>query len=251
MRDAFGLPQSVLVLGATSDIAGAVTGQLAARRAKRVVLGGRDEEGLRRAAAALAGSGASTSQVLFDARQPMSVARAVEEAFDEGDIDLALVAFGVLGDQAKDEHDPAATAEVVTVNFTAAAAAGVALGEAMRRQGHGDIVLLSSVAGERIRRSNFVYGSSKAGVDGFYLGLGDSLQGSGVRVMVVRPGFVRTKMTAGMKEAPLSVDAEAVANAVVRGLEKGSRVVWVPPAMRVVMSGLRHVPHALFRRLPI
>jgi decaprenylphospho-beta-D-erythro-pentofuranosid-2-ulose 2-reductase len=112
-------------------------------------------------------------------------------------------------------------------------------------------VLLSSVAGERARRSNFIYGSSKAGVDAFYQGLGDSLVGSGARVMIVRPGFVHTKMTEGMDSAPLSTTPEAVADAIVHGLARGREVVWVPSTLRFVMSGLRHLPRAVFRRLPI
>ena len=121
----------------------------------------------------------------------------------------------------------------------------------MRAQGHGTIVALSSVAGERARRSNFVYGSSKAGMDAFFQGLGDSLVGSGVKVMIVRPGFVHTKMTTGMDPAPLSTTADAVAAAIVRGLARGSETVWVPSTLRYVMSVLRHVPRPIFRKLPI
>ena len=112
-------------------------------------------------------------------------------------------------------------------------------------------VLLSSVAGERVRRSNFVYGSAKAGIDGYFQGLGDALHGTGVHVMIVRPGFVHTKMTAGRPRVPLSVGPDAVASAIVRGLERGSEVVWVPPAFRYVMTVLRHVPRWAFRRLPL
>ena len=113
------------------------------------------------------------------------------------------------------------------------------------------IVALSSVAGERVRRSNFVYGSTKAGMDGFYLGLGEALRGTGARVLVVRPGFVRTKMTEGRSPAPLSVDADDVARAIADGVASGAELIWVPGALRGVMSGLRHVPRALFRRLPL
>jgi decaprenylphospho-beta-D-erythro-pentofuranosid-2-ulose 2-reductase len=112
-------------------------------------------------------------------------------------------------------------------------------------------VYLSSVAGERVRKSNFVYGSAKAGLDGFAQGLGDSLQGSGVQVMVVRPGFVRTKMTAGLEEAPLSTDADAVAEAIASGLRRNAHTVWSPAPLRFVMSALRHVPRAIFKRLEI
>ena len=127
---------------------------------------------------------------------------------------------------------------------------GTVLANRMREQGHGVIVALSSVAGERARRSNYVYGSTKAGVDAFYSGLADSLVGTGVQVLVVRPGFVRSKMTEGLPEAPLSTTPEAVAEAIVSGVRKGRHTVWVPGAMRFVMSGLRHTPRAIFRRLP-
>jgi decaprenylphospho-beta-D-erythro-pentofuranosid-2-ulose 2-reductase len=107
------------------------------------------------------------------------------------------------------------------------------------------------VAGERVRRSNFVYGSTKAGFDGFFLGLGEALRPSGVRVLVVRPGFVRSKMTEGLDAAPLAVSPEQVAEAVVEGVGNRRELIWVPGTMRVVMSGLRHVPRPVFRRLPI
>ena len=119
----------------------------------------------------------------------------------------------------------------------------------LRAQGHGTLVVLSSVAAERARRANFVYGSSKAGLDAFCQGLGDSLVGTGVRVVVVRPGFVHTKMTAGHKPAPLSTTPDAVADVVVRGLEKGAETIWAPPPLRFVMSGMRHLPRPLWRRI--
>jgi len=168
-----------------------------------------------------------------------------------GDFDVVIVAFGVLGDQTKAENDAAAALDIVQTNYTGAVSIGVPLAQRMREQGHGTLVLLSSVAGERARRSNFIYGSSKAGVDAFYQGLGDSLVGSGARVMIVRPGFVHTKMTEGMDSAPLSTTPEAVADAIVHGLARGREVVWVPSTLRFVMSGLRHLPRAVFRRLPI
>jgi decaprenylphospho-beta-D-erythro-pentofuranosid-2-ulose 2-reductase len=157
----------------------------------------------------------------------------------------------VLGDQARAENDPAAAVEIVQTNFTGVVSVTVPLVTCLRAQGHGTLVLLSSVAGERVRRSNFVYGSSKAGIDGYYQGVAASLASSGVHVMIVRPGFVHTKMTDGLKAAPLSVTPDAVADAVIGGIARGRDVVWVPPAMRYVMVVLRHLPVAVFRRLPI
>ena len=161
------------------------------------------------------------------------------------------MAFGLLGDEERAWQDHDAAVELARVNYVGAVSVGVCLADVMRRQGHGVIVALSSVAGERVRRSNFVYGSTKAGMDGFYLGLGEALRGSGASVLVVRPGFVHTQMTQGRSPAPLSVTAEQVADAVVKGVARRDDLVWVPTALRGVMSGLRHVPRPLFRRLPL
>jgi decaprenylphospho-beta-D-erythro-pentofuranosid-2-ulose 2-reductase len=168
-----------------------------------------------------------------------------------GDVDVALVAFGQLGEAEQLRTDPAAVAQLARVNYVAPTVVGTELANRMRAQGHGVIVALSSVAGERPRASNFVYGSTKAGLDAFYSGLADSLVGSGVSVLVVRPGFVRSKMTAGLPDAPLATTPEAVAEAIVSGIRRGRHTVWVPGAMRLVMSVLRHVPRPVFRRLPV
>jgi decaprenylphospho-beta-D-erythro-pentofuranosid-2-ulose 2-reductase len=251
VRDALGEMQSVLVLGGTSDIALATVRKIVARRGARVVLAARKPETCDSAAAVLRDAGASeVHSVAFDATDFASHEGFVRATFDRfGDFDLVLVAFGVLGDQARAEHDPGAALEIVQTNFTGTVSVTVPVVTRLRAQGHGDLVLLSSVAGERVRRSNFVYGSSKAGIDGYYQGLAASLATSGVRVMIVRAGFVHTKMTDGLKAAPLSVTADAVADAVVRGLARGREIVWVPPAMRYVMVVLRHLPVAVFRRL--
>jgi decaprenylphospho-beta-D-erythro-pentofuranosid-2-ulose 2-reductase len=102
-----------------------------------------------------------------------------------------------------------------------------------------------------VRRSNFVYGSTKAGLDGFYLGLSEALRPLGVRVLVIRPGQVRTRMSAHVKEAPLTIDKEYVADLAVASAAKGKELVWAPTAFRYVMMVLRHIPRSVFRRLPI
>jgi decaprenylphospho-beta-D-erythro-pentofuranosid-2-ulose 2-reductase len=121
----------------------------------------------------------------------------------------------------------------------------------LQTQGHGSLVVLSSVAGERARRSDFIYGSSKAGLDTFAQGLGDALYGTGVHVMVVRPGYVRTAASTERPDVPFTTTPEAVARAVELGLRRRSETVWVPGRLRVVMSALRHVPRPLFRLLPM
>jgi len=249
--DALGSVGTLLLVGGTSDIAVATARRYLRERPLRVVLAARDTP--RRAAVAdeLRAAGATVEVVDFDADDPASPRRMVEQATAGGDVDVAVVAFGQLGDQQQLRADAEAAAGLAQVNYVAPVAVGTLLAQRMTEQGHGVIVALSSVAGERARASNFVYGSTKAGMDAFYSGLADSLAGTGVSVLVVRPGFVRTKMTEGLPPAPLSTTAEAVAEAIVEGVRRGRHTVWVPGAMRVVMSALRHVPRPLFRRLPL
>lgn len=253
MNDAFAQPQSVLVLGGSSDIARATVRQLVAARTRTVVLAGREPLGLASAAADARAAGAThVATVSFDAADVASHADVLGKAFaDHGDFDLVIMAVGVLGDQAHDEADPVAAAGVIWTNFAGPAAACLVVAERLREQGHGTLAVLSSVAGERVRRSNFVYGSSKAGLDGFAQGLGDALVGSGARVMVVRPGFVHTKMTAGLKVGPMAATTDQVATAILAGLAKRADVVWVPSALRWMMVVARHLPRAVFRRFPV
>jgi decaprenylphospho-beta-D-erythro-pentofuranosid-2-ulose 2-reductase len=190
--------------------------------------------------------------VPFDATDYTSHESFVDTTFAAyGDFDVVLIAFGVLGEQAVAERDNRAARDVIESNFLGAVSVAVPVAEKLKAQGHGTIVALSSVAGERARRSNFVYGSSKAGFDAFFQGLGDALAGTAVDVMIVRPGFVHTKMTAGMKAAPLATTPDKVADAIVDGLRRGREIVWVPGGLRWVMSVLRHVPRPVFRRLPL
>ncbi|MEV6326554.1 decaprenylphospho-beta-D-erythro-pentofuranosid-2-ulose 2-reductase [Streptomyces sp. NPDC051909] len=251
MKDAFGAPQSLLLLGGTSEIGLATARRLIARRTRTVWLAGRPSPALAAAADSLRALGATVHTVPFDALDTESHEERLGKIFTEGDIDLVLLAFGVLGDQVRDESDPLSAVRVAQTNYTGAVSAGLVCAQALQAQGHGSLVVLSSVAGERARRANFIYGSSKAGLDAFAQGLGDAMHGTGVHVMVVRPGFVRTRMTAGLAEAPLATSPEAVATAIELGLRRRSETVWVPGALRVVMSALRHVPRSLFRRLPV
>ncbi len=251
MKDAFGTPQSLLVLGGTSEIGLATARRLIARRTRTVWLVGRPSPALETAAAGLRALGAEVRTVAFDALDPVAHEEKLGKVFAEGDIDMVLLAFGVLGDQAHDEEQPLSAVRVAQTNYTGAVSAGLVCAKALQGQGHGSLVVLSSVAGERARRANFIYGSSKAGLDAFAQGLGDALHGTGVHVMVVRPGFVRSKMTTGLPEAPLATTPEAVAAAIETGLRRRSETVWVPGTMRFVMSALRHMPRPLFRRLPV
>jgi decaprenylphospho-beta-D-erythro-pentofuranosid-2-ulose 2-reductase len=252
MNDALGMPQTAVVLGGTSDIARSVMRGLAARRLKHVVLAGRDEPGLEDAAKELKALGvASVETITWDAiDEATHGALARDVAGRMGQVDLVLVAVGVLGEQDICESDPSATASVLRTNFTGLAAAMVAFAQVLRSQGQGRLVVLSSVAGVRIRRSNFVYGASKAGLDAFAQGLAEALRPTGAGVTIVRPGWVATRMTAGRSPAPMATTPEAVAADIIRGLERRADVVWSPASLKVLFAVLRLLPKSVWRLVP-
>lgn len=251
MIDAVGDPQTVLLLGGTSDIGLAVLERYAEHRPITAILAARPSARRDEAAGRIEATGSTVRTLDFDARDPHSHAGVVEAACTGGDVDVAIVAFSVLGDQERAWTDTAAAIELAEVNYLGAVSTGVALAERFREQGHGHIVAFSSAAGERARRSNFPYGSTKAGMDAFYTGLTEALRPAGVHVTVVRPGFVRTKMTEGAKAAPLATTPEKVAGLVVDAVTNRREQIWAPGAMRLVMSALRHLPRPVFRRLPV
>ena len=252
MIDATGRPQSVLVLGGASEIAQAVVAALVPGRCRTVILAGRPSDRLEAAAAAARAAGADVVEtVAFDTTDLAGTPAVVEEVFTRfGDIDLVLAAAGALGDQDELASDPRAAAELITTNFTGLAAALLAAAGCMRVQGYGRIVVISSVAGDRPRKANYIYGSTKSGLDAFSQGLGDSLVGTGVGVTVVRPGFVVGRMTEGMDPAPFATTPEAVAAAVVAGIASGADVVYAPSVLRWVFAVMKVLPRAVWRRMP-
>jgi decaprenylphospho-beta-D-erythro-pentofuranosid-2-ulose 2-reductase len=251
--NAVGSPQSILLLGGTSEIGLAICERYLRNSAARVVLAALpDDPGRDAAVAQMKAAGAASVQLIdFDALATDSHPGVIDAAFADGDIDVAIVAFGLLGDAEELWQDQRKAVQIAEINYTAAVSVGVLLAERMRAQGFGQIIAMSSAAGERVRRSNFVYGSTKAGLDGFYLGLGEALREFGVHVLVIRPGQVRTRMSAHVKEAPMTVDKEYVADLAVTAAAKGKDLVWAPGAFRYVMMVLRHIPRPIFRRLPI
>lgn len=252
MIDAVGNPKSLLLLGGCSEIALAIAEQYLASAPLRVVLAARPAEPREETAAALRAKGALDVQIVdFDALDFASHPKMMAEAFSQGDIDVAVVAFALDDDAETLWQDQGKAVRVAQVNYTASVSVGVLLGEHMRAQGHGRIIAMSSVAGERVKRANFVYGSTKAGLDGFYLGLGEALAEFGVKITVVRPGMVRTQFSAHVDEAPLTVNKEDVARMAVAASAKGKEIVWAPGPFRFVMMVLRHVPRKIFRKLPV
>lgn len=243
-------PKTVVIFGGRSEIGVELACRLAP--GSTVVLAARDADRLDGEMAAVRSAGAAgVHAVEFDADDLDSHGPLVKALVEEfGPIDIAVLAFGILGDQARAETDAAHAVAIVRTDFVAQISLLTALTAAMRSVGRGALVVFSSVAGVRVRRANYVYGSAKAGLDGFASGLSDSLHGSGVRLLIVRPGFVIGRMTAGMEPAPLSSTPAQVADATARALERGRRTVWVPWALRPLFFGMRLLPQAVWRRLP-
>jgi decaprenylphospho-beta-D-erythro-pentofuranosid-2-ulose 2-reductase len=241
----------VIVLGGTSEIALAIVGELQRRAPREVLLVGRDEDALAGAAADLRAAGCPRAGALaLEAMDTGAHAQLVEEAFAElGGADIVILAVGILGERGGLPADIAGAVDVLQVNVVGAGSLLLHAAGRLRDGRGGALVVLSSVAAERPRAANVVYGASKAGLDALARGLGDALQEDGVHVLVVRPGFVRTRMTSGLEPAPFATDPQAVAGVVVDGLDRGAQVVWAPPALRWLMLVVRMLPRPLFRRM--
>ena len=256
--DAVGNPQAILLLGGTSEIGLAICERYLRNANARIVLADLPgHPGKDKAIAQMKAAGAkSVEWIDFDGVDTASHPKVIDEAFAGSDVDVAVVAFGLLGNAEELWQDQHQAVLIAQVNYTAAVSVGVLVGRKLKAQGFGQIIAMSSVAGERVRRSNFVYGSTKAGLDGFYLGLGEALREFGVRVLVIRPGQVRTTTTiehwkaTGAKEAPFTVDKEAVAELAVASAAKGKELVWAPGPVRYLLMVLRHIPRPIFRKLP-
>lgn len=253
MNNGVGVPQSIVLFGGTSEIGLAVLRKLVRPGVTRLVLVSRNVDAANKSIQDVIGDHPEIDlhHVAYDASNAESCEHAVSEVVSRaGDIDLAVIAQGVLSSD-DPWTDPSSVVPMANVNFTSAMVLMYALARRFKMQGYGKMVLLSSVAGERVRRSNAAYGATKAGIDGFAQALDHDLEGSGASIMIVRPGFVETKMTAGLEKVPFSTTADQVAEAVERGLRSGSRVVHTPGVLRWIFMIFRHLPTPIWRRLPV
>lgn len=240
----------VVIFGGRSEIGVELAVRLAPGATVVLAARGADRLGEQVAAVRQAGA-AAVYTVEFDADDLASHGRLVDELVAErGPIGTAVLAFGILGDQARAETEAAHAVAIVHTDYVAQISLLTHLATAMRAAGRGALVVFSSVAGVRVRRANYVYGSAKAGLDGFASGLSDALHGSGVRLLIVRPGFVIGRMTEGMDPAPLSSTPAQVAQATARALSRGRRTVWVPWALRPMFVGVRLLPQFVWQKLP-
>ena len=241
-----GITPRILLLGGTSEIGLAILAALAAPAGTEVILAGRDEQRLAAAGKQLP---YQVRTMPYDAVETAGHQAFADAVFAGGPLDLVISAAGVLIGQPEAERDVRRAAEMIETNFTGHVTSLLAIAARMRAQGRGTIVVLSSVAAVRPRKANFVYGAAKAGLDAFARGLADSLHGSGVRVVLVRPGFVTGRMTAGMSPAPLSSTPEQVGAATAAALRRGRASVWIPAPLAGLAVALRAVPRPLWRRV--
>jgi decaprenylphospho-beta-D-erythro-pentofuranosid-2-ulose 2-reductase len=241
-----GKPVRVLLLGGTSQIGLAILRALGAPARSEMLLAGRDEQRLAAAGKQLP---YAVRTLCYDATALDTHQALIDEAFADGPVDLVISAAGVLIGQELLDADPRQAGLLVETNFTGHVTTLLAAAARLRRQGRGTIVVLSSVAAVRPRKANFVYGAAKAGLDAFARGLADSLHGTGVRLLLVRPGFVTGRMTEGMPPAPLASTPAEVGTAVAAALSGRSAQVWVPRALGPAAALLRLVPRPRWRQL--
>jgi short-subunit dehydrogenase len=241
---------TVLILGGRSEIGTELALRLAP--GATVVLAARDADRLAERISVVRAAGAAAVDTReFDADDLDSHGPLVASIIaDYGPIDTAVLAFGLLGDQARAETDAAHAVAVVHTDYVAHVSLLTHLAAAMRQARRGSLVVFSSVAGVRVRRANYVYGSAKAGLDGFASGLADALHGTRVRLLIVRPGFVTGRMTRGMRPAPLPSTPAQVAAATARALAKRRRTVWIPSALQPLFFCARLLPQFVWRRMP-
>ncbi|MCV7443195.1 SDR family NAD(P)-dependent oxidoreductase [Mycobacterium paraense] len=240
----------VLILGGRSEIGVELARRLAP--GATVVLAARRADQLDDEVAAVKAAGAAAVHTReFDADDLDSHGPLVASIVAEhGPIGTAVLAFGILGDQSRAETDAAHAVSIVRTDYVDQVSMLTHLAAAMRAAGRGSLVVFSSVAGVRVRRANYVYGSAKAGLDGFASGLADALHGTGVHLLIARPGFVVGRMTEGMRPAPLASTPEQVAAATARALNKGRRTVWIPWSLRPMFFAMRLLPQFIWRRMP-
>lgn len=251
MLNAVGQAQHIFLLGGTSEIGLGIVEEFLQRGPAKVTLAARhDSPRIAQATSDLQARGADVEVIDFDATDFDSHPQVVARAWERGDVDVAIIAFGTLGNQEELWQDQTKAVASAETNFTAPISVGVLLGQYLKEQGHGTIIALSSVAGMRVRRSNFVYGAAKAGIDGFFINLDEALRGTGANVLVVRPGQVRTKMSAEAGEAPLTVDVSDVAEATVKAVVEHKQSIFVHPLFQPVTFAFKFIPQAIFRKLP-
>jgi decaprenylphospho-beta-D-erythro-pentofuranosid-2-ulose 2-reductase len=245
-RGAPGRLSRILLLGGTSEIGLAILAALDLPPDVDVILAGRDAQRLEAAGKTL---NRAATVARYDAMDTAGHQAFADEICAGGVPDLVIAATGILIPQEAAEDDVRLAASMIETNFTGHVTALLAFGGHMRRRGSGTIVVLSSVAAVRPRKFNAVYGAAKAGLDAFAQGFADELHGTGVRLLLVRPGFVTGRMTEGMAPAPMATTPQAVGTAVAAALRGKKSTVWVPAPLAGLATAMRFVPRPVWRKI--
>ena len=243
-------PRRILVLGATSGIAEA-TCRIWASEGASLFLVGRNASRLAVVAADLKTRGASyvaTAVADLDdtAQHPALLAHAVNSL---GGMDVAYLTHGILGDQAKAEQDFGTAAQILHTNFVSVVSLLTWLANFCVQRHAGVLAVISSVAGDRGRKSNYLYGSSKAGLTAFLGGLRNRVDREGVTVLNIKPGPVKTAMTAGMKGSEKFADVNKVAQTIVKAVDAKADSLYVPFQWGPIMWVIQHIPERVFKKL--
>lgn len=243
---------NVLVIAATSAIAEA-TARRYAETGAHLFLVGRNESRLADIAADLRVRGASSvAQAVLDINDIDLHDGVLEAAWsDLGKVDIVLIAHGTLPDQAACEKSVSATLAEFNTNGTSTLALMTGLAQRMERQGYGTLAVISSVAGDRGRQGNYVYGAAKAAVSAFASGLRQRLGKQGIHVLTIKPGFVDTPMTRDFRKGALWATPDQIAHGIVRAIKRRRNVVYLPGFWWAIMCAIRHIPEAVFRRLSL
>lgn len=242
----------ILILGATSAIAKATAASWA-KRGHDLYLASRDRSELEKVSADMAiRYEVTVRHAVFDIEDFSQHGVFIENTFREmGEVFGVFLTSGYLGDQVKAVGDFNEARKIIEVNFTGACSVLTYCSNALAKQGKGFIAAVSSVAGDRGRQSNYVYGASKGGLSIFLEGLRNRLYPFGVHVLTIKPGFVDTAMTYGRSGMFLVASPEVVAEAIVNAVDKQKNVIYVPWFWRIIMALIRNIPECLFKRLKL
>ncbi len=241
------MSQHVAIFGATSAIASELARRYAAR-GDRLYLVGRNEQKLTALVRELGDAVLGHHRQDFD--QTQAASRCIERAVEAlGTLHLAVIAHGLLGDQAQSERDVAAAEQIAHTNYTSVVALLVPLANYLERQGAGHIAVLSSVAADRGRPRNYTYASAKAALNVYLQGLRSRLHGAGVQVHTIKLGPVDTPMTATHAKNPLFAQSAEVAEQIEAAIDQNVPEAYVPPRWRAIMFVVRNLPEAVFQRV--
>ncbi|MGB5286772.1 MAG: SDR family NAD(P)-dependent oxidoreductase [Polyangiales bacterium] len=241
----------VAILGATKGM-GRALARLAAERGDTICLLGRNSDDLERSAADLAvrGAGGSVGSVACDLENPEMFVPALAAARNAlGGLDAVVVTAAIFASQDELEADSVLTERLLRVNFSNTVVFCEAAKRALLEEGGGTLCVFSSVAGERGRKPVIIYGAAKAGLSRYLEGLDHKHRADGLRVVTVKPGFVKTSMTAGLEPPPFAGEPDAVAQRVLGAIDRGAPVVYAPAPWRLIMAVIRALPRAIMRRI--